>query len=187
MMRRYAAEQLSYGGAFDAICARPLRSLRMGQSWQLSVLYSHSVPSCDGRMVPNIAGCSVRLVRDLVSRDHLGSRALAIIGTVALTALWTAHLVVYVRKVTLAKRSEIVQSQAAVSRRAMITLFVRALGAGAVMSASPASAQACPGGTGACEQFYNDIERGQFPCEFSRPCYDSQGRCFCINPNQECS
>jgi hypothetical protein len=113
---------------------------------------------------------------------------LAITGAVALTALWTAHLFVHARKVTLAESREIVQPQAAVSRRAMFPLFVRTLGAAAVMSAAPAFGQAgdCPGGTSACGQFCNDIERGQFQCEFSRPCYDRQGRCFCVNRDGEC-
>jgi hypothetical protein len=113
---------------------------------------------------------------------------LALIGAVALTMLWIAHLVVYVRKVTVAKsRRDMVQAQPAVSRRAMFILFARALGAAAVMSAVPAFGQDdCPGGTSACGQFCNDIERGQFECEFSRPCYDREGRCFCVNRGGEC-
>lgn len=113
---------------------------------------------------------------------------LANTGAVALTALWVAHLVVYVRKSTLAERSrQVVQAQAQMSRRTMFTLFARTLGAAAVMSAVPAFGQdSCPGGTSACGQFCNDIQRGQFECQFSRPCYDRQGRCFCVNRNGEC-
>ena len=66
---------------------------------------------------------------------------LAIVGAVALTALWTAHLVVRASKVTLAESPKIVQRQVAVSRRAMFPLFVRTLGAAAVMSAAPAFGQ----------------------------------------------
>jgi hypothetical protein len=47
-------------------------------------------------------------------------------------------------------------------------------------------ADECPGGISACGQFCNDIERGNVPCEDSRPCYDKQGRCFCVNRNNEC-
>jgi len=114
--------------------------------------------------------------------------SVAIIGAVTLTALWMAHLVVYVRKATVAKiRREIVQPPATVSRRTMLTLFARTLGATALMSAVPAFGQdSCPGGTSACGQFCNDVERGQVECEFSRPCYDRQGRCFCVNRGGEC-
>ncbi len=44
----------------------------------------------------------------------------------------------------------------------------------------------CPGGTSSCGQFCNDIERGRFDCELSRPCYDIKGHCTCVNPDDEC-
>jgi hypothetical protein len=91
---------------------------------------------------------------------------LSIVGAITLTSLWMAHLLVHARKITiLAEREDKNQSTTAVSRRAVLPLFVRTLGAAAVLSATPAFAQPfpCTAGTGSCQQ------DGCPEC--TRPCY----------------
>jgi hypothetical protein len=117
------------------------------------------------------AGWSLTLVFALLGWSQLV--VLTTLGAITLTTLWLAHLLVHARKVIIVAESPDIirsvlpvpggQSVETVSRRAMLPLFVRALCAAAVMSATPAFAQQCTAGTGSCEQ------DGCPRC--SRPCY----------------
>jgi hypothetical protein len=89
---------------------------------------------------------------------------LSLVSAIALTTLWVAHLIIHARKVSgLAKRRDVIHSTVGVSRRGTLSLFTRTVIVGAVLSATPAFAQQCTGGTGSCEQ------DGCPEC--TRPCY----------------
>jgi hypothetical protein len=92
---------------------------------------------------------------------------------VALTSLWMAHLLVYAQKV--ASIADHV-TRAEVSRRAMLPLFVRTLGAATVFSITPTFAQInpCTAGTGSCGQLSGDMN-----CpDCYRPCYNGPSPCI---------
>lgn len=106
---------------------------------------------------------------------------LSIAVSLALTALWLAHIVVHTRKATLASSNSQLDSSAVMSRRAVFPLFLRALCAAAAMSVMPAFAQQpCPNGTGGCG---ND---GCSDCY--RPCYGNDARpcVYCRSCGSDC-
>lgn len=91
------------------------------------------------------------------------------LGAIALTILWTAHVLVYARKAIILGQNgqdrEVIQS-IEVSRRAALRLYLRILSASALLSATPAFAQfPCDAGTGSCTQTPCE----SYPCR--RPCY----------------
>lgn len=106
---------------------------------------------------------------------------LALVGAIALTVMWVAHLLVHARKVTiLAEKEDINRTPAAVSRRALFPLFIRTLYATVLLSTTPAFSQGfpCTNGTGACEQ-------DNCP-HCTRPCYGPGGCIKCRSCGADC-
>jgi hypothetical protein len=105
---------------------------------------------------------------------------LAAIAALGLTVLWAAHLLVHASKTAVEKNVSL-EPKSGHSRRAVLPIFLRTLGAAAVLSANPALADVnCPHGTGACGQdncpdCYRACYGGPSPCVRCRACGNNCG------------